>query len=118
MNGPNSAVARSAVDVVHAAVDAFNRGQVRALVPDALLPAGRSRIPADAARAAIDERPLSIGRIFSPDPGRVVCALVTAAGDQLVGIYSITDDRVTAARYYFSDVDLLISVGIVAPQHV
>ena len=112
MISPVLARERSPLDIVRAAVDAFNRGDGGALIPNGH-PSGRWRqVAPDAAIAAIGERPISIRHISSLDAQRVFCALVTAHGSQLAGVYSLADGRITEVRHYISDVDLLVSVGI------
>jgi hypothetical protein len=103
------------IGVVRSAVDDFNRGDIEALMPRQ--EAGmRRRTPCpDAAVVAIDERPIAIAHIAGLDADRVFCRLVTAHDSQLVGVYSLADGRVDGARHYFSDVDLLVRVGILRP---
>lgn len=111
MSSPILARERSPLDVVRAAIDAFNRGDIGALIPNAH-PSRRRRIAPDAAVTAIAERPISVSHISSLDAHRVFCALATAAGSDLVGVYSLADGRIAEARHYFSDLDLLVSVGV------
>ena len=115
MTNPVSACRNSLLSIVHVAIDAFNRGHVSALVPIEN-PSGRRQTSPDAATAAIDERPISVRHISTLDARRVFCALVTAHGNELVGVYSLTDGRIARARHYFSDFDLLVSVGILDPD--
>jgi hypothetical protein len=112
MTGPAPARARSPLDTVRAAIDAFNHGDAGALIPGEHPSLRPGQIAPDAAAAAIEERPISISRISSLDARRVFCALVTAHGSELVGVYSLANGRIADARHYFSDVDLLVCVGI------
>ena len=111
MTSPVLAHGRSPFDVVRAAIDAFNRGDAGALMPSGHR-SGRRRIAPDAAVTAVDERPISISHLSSLDAHRVFCTLVTAHGSELVGVYSLANGRIAEARHYFSDLDLLASVGI------
>jgi hypothetical protein len=111
MTSPILARERSPLDVVRAAIEAFNRGDAGALIPSGP-GSDRPRIAPDAAVIAVDERPLSIRHISSLDAHRVFCALVTAHHSELVGVYSLANGRIAEARHYFSDVELLVGVGI------
>jgi hypothetical protein len=103
---------REPTKAVQAAIDAFNRGDVGALIPRQHANGRRSGISPDATTTAVDERPISVRHMSGLDARRVFCALVTAHGNELVGVYSLTNGRIAQARHYFSDVDLLVSVGI------
>lgn len=46
------------------------------------------------------------------------CSLLTGQGSELVGVYSVAHGRISDARHYFSDVELLERVGIVQPGPV
>jgi hypothetical protein len=108
---------RSPIHIVQTAIDGFNRGDTEALIPGPQ-PGRRRRSCPDAAAAAIGERPLSIRHISCLEPGRVFCSLTTVHGSELVGLYSIARGRISQARHYFSDLELLASVGILGPAEV
>lgn len=115
MSSPVSGRERAPVSVVQAAIDAFNRGDINALIPDSgSRPSPRrwQRRSPDAAIAAVDERPIAVSHISSLDARRVFCALVTAHGSELVGVYALANGRIAEARHYFSDIELLVNVGI------
>ncbi len=112
-----------------AAVAAFNRGD-----PDALRVAGeddsathRTRSqqrlgcsPSSPCRAA-RPMPLTAGDVElrvketrALDHRRVVCSMETQHGIELVGIYAVDAGEITAACHYFSDVEMLVRVGIIS----
>jgi hypothetical protein len=107
-----SAGQRSPTSIVEAAIDAFNRGHVSALLLDEKPGRGRRQVSPDAAAVAIDERPISVAHVSALDDRRVFCALVTAHGNELVGVYALVDGRIAQARHYFSDFATLVSVGV------
>jgi hypothetical protein len=110
MTSPILAPRRSPLGGVRAAIDAFNHGDIGALIPNAHR--RRRRSAPDAAVTAIAERPLSVTHISGLDAHRVFCTLVTTYDSKLVGVYSLAHGRIAEARHYFSDADLLVSVGI------
>ena len=111
MTSPGGERRRSLTSIVEAAIHDFNGGHISALLPTDG-PGAHRRIEPDAATAAIDERPFSVSHIAALDAGRVFCALVTAHGNELVGVYSLANDRIAHARHYFSDFATLVHVGI------
>lgn len=112
---PAAPTQQSLIHAVEAAVGAFNRGDVEALIPRSGGPRRRRRSCPDASSAAIGERPVSISHISCVDAGRVLCSLVTAHGTEVVGVYCLSDGRISDADHFFSDVELLVSVGILQP---
>jgi hypothetical protein len=115
MDRPAPPPGPAAVDVIRSAVDDFNRGNIEALMPQDGAPARRRPSCPDAALVAIDERPITITHMDGLEAQRVCCSLVTAHDSELVGIYDLADGRVARARHLFSDVDLLVRVGILRP---
>lgn len=103
------------IRVVERAVEAFNRGDVAALIPSEDLAARRRRACPDASLAAIEGRPVSISHISCVDARRVFCSLRTAHGNEVAGVYFLDDGRIGQASHYFSDAELLVSVGILQP---
>ena len=110
--------------VIQAAIDAFNRGDVNALTPHAgnEADARSSDVPRrgspEATVFARGEGTISVRHISCLDPRRVFCALVTRGGFDVAGIYSVNEGRITDARYFFSDFEMLATVGIIEERHL
>jgi hypothetical protein len=116
------------LDVIKAAIAAFNAGDAQAL---------RTRVPNqpdleeggptaqelhDCNRGrpycAVRPMPLTAGEhyvsltaSYELDHRRVVCELEAADSTRLVGIYSVDDGQMTAACHYFSTVAMLVKIG-------
>jgi hypothetical protein len=103
------------IRVVERAVEEFNRGDVAALIPSEGRAARRRRACPDAALVAIEGRPVSISHISCVDARRVFCSLRTAHGHEVAGVYFLDHGRISQASHCFSDIDLLVSVGILQP---
>lgn len=103
--------------MVLAAIEACNRGDTGALTAACNGAAGarigaKPRCGSLDATLALEDGTISVRRVSCLDDRRVFCSLVTETGIDFVGIYCVDDGRITDARHYFSDVELLISVGI------
>jgi hypothetical protein len=116
------------VDVIMAAIAAFNVGDEQALrtrvlnepypqrggpTPQALHDCRRGR-PRDAVRPmplTAGEDYVSVTAIHELDHRRVVCELEAADGTRVVGIYSVDAGQITAACHYFSTIAMLVKIG-------
>jgi hypothetical protein len=116
-------------DVIRAAVAAFNRGDPQALSvqrgdarscgsdrtthQQAL---GCSPMPSCRAGRPLPpgacETGVSLKSVHLLDDRRAVCHLVIGDSVDVAGIYAVDEGRITAACHYFSDLDLLVKVGI------
>lgn len=116
------------IRVVQGAIDAFNRGDAKALIPragdgadtdscDTVRPRPDRGLP-EATVFALEGGTISVRHISCLDARRVFCELIMPDGTDLVGIYAVDDERISDARHYFSDIDMLVTVGILEDRHL